>query len=68
MFVALMGPIGVHIDRFDMDGDLKSRVRIVDHDLLGPHVALASDRQEHIIWVDSGTENIEMVDFNGETR
>lgn len=66
MFVALMGPKGVHIDRFNMDGDMKSRVHIVDNHVLGPNVALAYDKQVHyIFWIDSGSSNIEAVDLDG---
>lgn len=66
MFVALIGPQMVHIDRFNMDGDLKSRVHFVDNNVLGPNVALAYDKHiRHIFWSDSGTGNIEAVDVDG---
>lgn len=66
MFVALMGPEMVHIDRFNMDGDMNSRVHTADKNILGPHVALAYDKLvNHIFWADFGSSNIKAVDPEG---
>lgn len=62
-----MGPKIVHIDRFNMDGDSKSRVHIADNNVLGPNVAIAYDKNlNHIFWSDSGTGHIEAVDIEGK--
>lgn len=66
MFVALMGPKVVHIDRFSMDGEQKTHVHIAENNVLGPNVALTYDKGlNYVFWSDSGTGHIEAVDVEG---
>ncbi|XP_054256859.1 putative vitellogenin receptor [Macrosteles quadrilineatus] len=69
MFVALMGPKVVHIDRFSMDGEQKTHVHIAENNVLGPNVALTYDKGlNYVFWSDSGTGHIEAVDVEGMKR
>lgn len=65
MFIALSGPSGTRIDRFNMNG--LDRMHLVDDKLIGPGIGLTYDHTlNQLFWTDAGSGLIERVDVDGK--
>ncbi|XP_014250447.1 vitellogenin receptor [Cimex lectularius] len=69
LFVALMYGNHIHIDRFSMDGDKKTRIHLAEKNFVGPRIALAFDHQlDKLLWSDYGNGAIYSIDKTGSNR